>query len=58
MQDRIQKKIVRWYVFQSLDGTWGYSNIHPGEKNSHVEGPMEFSKARALVYVKNKEVET
>lgn len=59
MLDQIKRKIVEWYVIRDQHtGKWGYSNRHPGDKNAGVVGPMDFTKAKDLVYTKNKEVET
>jgi len=59
MFEKLQTKIVRWWVYRDAHtGVWCYTNQNPGVKQAGLLGPMDFAKARELVYVKNKEVET
>lgn len=58
MLEKIQNKIVGWWVYrENSTGKWAYTNQHPGVKHGGIEGPMNFEKARGLVYTKNSEVD-
>jgi len=58
MFSSVRKKVVEWWVYRDVStGKWGYTNSHPGERHAGIHGPMNFVKAKDMVYVKNKEVE-
>jgi len=54
MLDKIQNKVIGWYVYKENDtGRWVYGNQKPGNRKMASEGPYTFDRARDVSAQKN-----